>query len=401
LTELEIKNTQTSQILTVTASSAPSSANGTWQIEMDLTEGRNEIGLSAKINNQFIQKHQISLFLDSLSPLSSLTPLSPTQTASTSFYLTWTAKELISQPADQDFPINYSGLAQISLQYKEKNNQTLTQTAWTDFYLTNLALSQTDDPLTQASGQVLFQGKNHHTYFFRVRSKDKAGNQEPWPKNPQTQTIISVPAQSSSSPYADHIVISEIQIQGTTAKDEFVELYNPLDYDISLNNWALKRKTQSGENEYYLVSPTYFQGTIPSHGFFLIAHPTGYDRLLTGIEPDLTYSSASYSLAKHNTVLLYNSQGEIIDKVGYGKALDSETAPASFPNSDFETQAFLINRSIERKAKQTSTSDSMFFLNGEDSASGNAYDTNNNSQDFILTHQSYPQNSLSPKENHP
>lgn len=400
LSELEIKNVQTSQTLTFTASAVTSAANnfGRWQTEMNLTEGRNEIKLSAKINNQFIQKDQINLFLDSLTPSSSLIFLAPIQTANTSFYLTWTAFETLTEPADSAYPVNYSGLDEISFQYQEKNNQTLTQTAWTDFYLTQIA--QTDQPLTQASGQILFQAKNHHTYFFRTRSKDRAGNQEPWPETPQTETIVSIPAQPPS-PYANYVVISEIQISGATAEDEFVELYNPTENDISLNNWALKRKTQSGINEYYLVSPSSFRGTIPSHGFFLIAHPTGYDKLSTGVEPDLTYSSASYSLTKHNTVLLYNNQGEIVDKVGYGSALDSEIAPAVFPDSDFKAQLFLISQSIERKAKETSTSDTMFYLDGTDSDSGNAYDTNNNSRDFILTYQSYPQNSLSRKEKHP
>ncbi len=54
---------------------------------------------------------------------------------------------------------------------------------------------------------------------------------------------------SNSSSYikaaASHVVISQIQVAGTTnSNDEFVELYNPTDSSVDLTSWKLKKRTQ-------------------------------------------------------------------------------------------------------------------------------------------------------------
>lgn len=160
----------------------------------------------------------------------------------------------------------------------------------------------------------------------------------------------------------DHVVISEIQIAGeTSTKDEFVELYNPTDQGIILDNWSLKKKTKSG-NESNLVSSSAFQGTIPAHGYFLIVHATDYQGTTA---PDIYFSGTSYSIAANNTVILYNPEDQIIDKVGFGEASDKEGNPASNPEA---------GQSIERKDNQ---------------------DTDNNSADFILQENPNSQNSQS------
>ena len=41
---------------------------------------------------------------------------------------------------------------------------------------------------------------------------------------------------------AAHIVISEVQVGGTNANDEFVELYNPTSVTIDLSGFRLVRK---------------------------------------------------------------------------------------------------------------------------------------------------------------
>ncbi len=165
-----------------------------------------------------------------------------------------------------------------------------------------------------------------------------------------------------------HPVISEIKIAGETAKDEFIELYNPTDKEIDLSGWKLKRKTASG-NEYPLVS-SFPEGTkIPPFSFFLITHPEGYKG---EVQPDLTYSSASYSVASNNTIILYNNEEEIIDKVGMGEAADYETNPTLNPEE---------NKSIERKPGEL------------DPEKGNGIDTDNNEADFLLREIPEPQNS--------
>ncbi len=126
-----------------------------------------------------------------------------------------------------------------------------------------------------------------------------------------------------------HIIISEIQTYGQTATDEFVRLYNPTGAAIDISGWKLAKKTSSG-SESNLVS-SFVSGTIiPPNSGFLIAHQTGY---LGNESPNARYSGASYSFADNNTIILKDASGNIIDKVGFGTAVDFETAPAVNPEN--------------------------------------------------------------------
>ena len=192
-----------------------------------------------------------------------------------------------------------------------------------------------------------------------------------------TQKVSSV-----QSAVATHLVISEVQIAGATADDEFVELYNPTDSSVDLSGYRLTRKTSAG-TQATLVSS--MSGSIASHGFFLVTNP-GY----TGsVLSDLQYSATTSAIAANNTIVLYSDAGvTVTDKVGMGTATDNEATTTAVPAA---------NQSIERKALSTSTTASM-QSGGADEFAGNGEDTNNNGNDFILKDVSQPQNSLSALE---
>ncbi|HSW88063.1 MAG TPA: lamin tail domain-containing protein [Candidatus Saccharimonadales bacterium] len=177
---------------------------------------------------------------------------------------------------------------------------------------------------------------------------------------------------------AAQIVISEIQLAGGTTNDEFIELYNPTGNAVSLANWHLKKKTSSGTETDLIAT---MSGTIAPHGYFLIARPE-YDGTVT---PDLTYSGNV--IANDNTILLYTNLSVIVDKVGFGSAIDKETTTITNPTA---------SHSAERKANSTSTILSM--TTGADVLAGNGEDTDNNSTDFIIRVVSDPQNSNSAVE---
>ncbi len=180
---------------------------------------------------------------------------------------------------------------------------------------------------------------------------------------------------------ASHVVISEVQIAKSSAPtDEFVELYNPTENDISLANWKLTRKTQGGAESDIVATVA---GTIKAHGYFLFAHATGY----TGsASADQTYTN---SITPNNTVLLYAGDGTtLVDKVGFGSAVDFDSTSETSPDE---------NTSRERIAKNGSTPTSM-AIGGLDEFLGNGEDTDNNAADFVLRSFPQPQNSNSPVE---
>jgi hypothetical protein len=176
-----------------------------------------------------------------------------------------------------------------------------------------------------------------------------------------------------TSGIANHVVISDVQVEGATANDEFVELYNPTNIPISLSGWYLTKKT-SGGNEQNLLADIPIGKSIPARGFFLITPQTGYTGPVTA---DTTYSQTSYFIATDNTVILYSDNKiTVVDKVGFGDAVDNETL--SYPTNPPD------NKSLQRKINAT--------LN-ESGSYGPAWDTDNNSVDFFIQTNPNPQNS--------
>lgn len=161
--------------------------------------------------------------------------------------------------------------------------------------------------------------------------------------------------QQSTAQTSPLILINEIQIGGTTNSDEFVELYNPSNQNQTLTNWKLKKKSQGGTES----TLSTFTDTIPAHGFLLFGQ-TNYDGPAA---KDINYASV---IGSNNTLLLYDENNLLIDKVGMGAPFESEGSPAPEPPN---------NSSVQRTNHQ---------------------DTNNNSIDFAVTDSPNPQNKTSP-----
>jgi|GEM_PF-810138 len=210
----------------------------------------------------------------------------------------------------------------------------------------------------------------------------------PSPTPTTTPEITPTPIQN----LADHVVISEIQTKGNGSNNMFVEFYNPTNSVIDISSWSLQYR---GPNATGYEKKNFEVGNIiPANGFFLFGH-NGSN---LSPAPDLT---ASIALAQSGgTVFLINNQvildeitdsgPTVVDKVAYGTGSHLRPEGSSYSDTPLE------NQSIERKAYFNS--DSVSMMSGSDILKGNAYDSENNINDFILRTASQPQNSTSPIE---
>jgi PKD repeat protein len=144
--------------------------------------------------------------------------------------------------------------------------------------------------------------------------------------------FFCIPLASAETVPSPSIIISEIQIKGTKADDEFIRLQNTTSTALDLNGFKLTKKIISGATckESLLVSTKHFQGIIQPQGSFLIAHPTYQDFYAAPLD----YSSASYYLSENTTVLLYDQAGVLLDRKTIGEACDAavpEVHPPATP----------------------------------------------------------------------
>jgi len=194
---------------------------------------------------------------------------------------------------------------------------------------------------------------------------------------------------------ADHVVISEIEI----VDSEWIELYNPTGSDIDMSTWywcyfALGKNWNEPTRK-KAFSDWSGDLIIKSHTFYLMR----IDGAVAGADWDTGYLGDPNTLSNTagsvgifpwdpETKTAEEAKNGRIDAVGWGSVTYVyEAKTTSAPGS---------GKSIERKAQSTSTKETM--QTGDDASRGNGYDSDNNSQDFVLRDTPYPQNSSSPTE---
>jgi len=203
-----------------------------------------------------------------------------------------------------------------------------------------------------------------------------------------TQTIN---IQSGGGMMADTVLISEIQVEGGAAGDEFIELYNPTSASVSLAAYSIQYKGGvAGSFEKKNFEST---NSIPAYGFFLIA-PTTYDGSpdedLTNGTFALSSTGGTVFLVNDQTLLTTGNEATIVDKVAWGTGtLYAEGEAIAAPAA---------NKSVERKSWYNAT-DTDMASGGMDENMGNHEDSDYNFMDFILKTTPVPQSTASTIEN--
>ncbi|WP_375756342.1 lamin tail domain-containing protein [Corallococcus exercitus] len=197
-----------------------------------------------------------------------------------------------------------------------------------------------------------------------------------------------------------HVVISEIAGQGLTVNaDDYIELYNPTDKDVTLTGWKLLYRTGNTASTAtnYTVLATLPTATIKAHGYYLVAADT-YSTAAVPADhkwggTDISGNTGNVRLGTAEVTLDPTVLTGVVDTVGFGTGRTVvEGAAAPTPGGR--------GGSLERKARATSTAATM-GAGGEDALAGNGHDSDNNASDFVPRTERQPQNSQSPIEQLP
>jgi len=136
-----------------------------------------------------------------------------------------------------------------------------------------------------------------------------------------------------------NILISEIQIEGETVNDDWVELYNPNIDPVSLSGWSIQTASINGKISH--IKNFEVGSEILGKNYFLIVRSSANQKLLALADMTCSGLELSSEFASGNTVYLVKKQEiitdgndtDIVDKVGYGMAKDFEVLPAIRPSA--------------------------------------------------------------------
>jgi endonuclease G len=178
----------------------------------------------------------------------------------------------------------------------------------------------------------------------------------------------AVKAETENNLVSPNIVISQFQVAGGTANDEFIELHNTSANNFDLNGYRLVYRSAAGTNDVLFAEWT--TSTIIAPGAYYLVASTAYDGT---VAPNLTYNPTACScalaaagggLAIRNGAL---NTGIIIDSVGYGTASNAfiETAVTAAPAAN----------------------------SGQARLNVACQDTDNNASDFLNVNPAMPRNS--------
>lgn len=134
---------------------------------------------------------------------------------------------------------------------------------------------------------------------------------------------------------ADHVVISQAYggggNSGAKYKNDFIELHNPTDQDVSLDGWSVQYTSKEGTS--FQVTP--LSGTVKAKGFYLIQESAGTGGTEELPTPDATGTISmagkefKVALVNATTAISGKSDASVVDFLGVGGANEYEGTAAA------------------------------------------------------------------------
>ncbi|MCS7200783.1 MAG: lamin tail domain-containing protein [Patescibacteria group bacterium] len=302
--------------------------------------------------------------------------LSSTSTDDEKFYLNINFNE----PKISISPLNYF------FELKIGTNSQIFNLSLSDFGVTtSLPKPMLSGNSVSFGGEMLYCPSQFSQYYFRLLLRDQLDEEN-----------ISLPATSSvtfpeefcsfhsptSSASVTKILISEVRIIEGIKNNygEYIELYNPNQFEVNLNNWSLRKITKNGDfQKTPIVSSQRLRGiVIKPFSYLLLANNEYLPE--SNLRVDVIYpSSSSYGLTHDNGLAIIDENNEVIDKICWGKVVGYNDCLVN-PQND---RVFL------RKAGKYSDEESM---KGTEQNYGNSFDSEIVRNNFIVS-EPEPQNS--------
>lgn len=156
---------------------------------------------------------------------------------------------------------------------------------------------------------------------------------------------------------AGDLLIVEVQIAGEKNSNDLVKIHNPLDYDLDIGGYRLKKRSSTGKESSIRAFP---KGTkIPAKGHLLWANSKDDFHLIIGAD---LWSKAS--LSQNNSIAILNPDGVIIDALAWGKGKDPFVLGEPFPENPVANQQ-LKRRMINGTYQNTAQNHKDFYLQKE------------------------------------
>jgi hypothetical protein len=173
------------------------------------------------------------------------------------------------------------------------------------------------------------------------------------------------------------ILFSEIRIiEGTSTVGEYIELYNPNDFEINLTDWRIEKINSKGNTQPFIAKSKFNNITIKPFSYLLLVNSSTLETITT--TPDIVYA-LSYNLTNNNGLRLIDKDNKIVDEVCWGK-IDNYS---NCYQDDHLDSNFSLNRKKTKNSTRENISNEYIEINNERIYLGNAYDTNNSNEDFL------------------